>query len=333
MQAKVLFSIGTATIASLATFHLTRGQSLAALQPQASEIGISAAMEVSKKEEASQKHHHHIEEVPHSHDNLESIFASSKQQRRRATRSPLRRILRRTFTPTPTKVGVQPKAALAASIRPVFAQPDIKIKHQKIANETLLNAIPQKCQDTLKNFYVRYDNPKHRGLAGKSVMILDGNRPDKEFQALFIHESAHNVDLGCLTGTQASGRSMFWDEREMVYNDDPSIGFYQISWITAHVQRSNSHPQNFVSGYAAADVYEDFAESFTYFVLHNDKFRARAQKNPTLAKKYLWIRDNLFAGQAPHVATGKSHFTGRVPWDITKLDFDWHPRVDVAQGR
>ena len=52
--------------------------------------------------------------------------------------------------------------------------------------------------------------------------------------------------------------------------------------------------EDFVSGYALTNDYEDFAESLTMFVLFNEEFAQRAQKNEALKKKYLFLQDFVF---------------------------------------
>jgi hypothetical protein len=242
---------------------------------------------------------------------------------KRESDQPLRRII----TKAAASPAVIPKQRLIASIE----QADIQDAHKLIANEALMS-LPIKCRGTLKNFYVKYEKQKHRGLAGKSVMILDGTVPLEEFRALFVHESGHNWDLGCLTGTADSEKSSFSDGDEAIYKNDPSLGFYQISWITSSVQRSNSRPEDFVSGYASYDIFEDFAESFVYFVLQNDVFATRAQENAAIAAKYIWMKDVLFDGQVPQIATGKSVFKGKAPWDVTKLKYVWNADQVVARN-
>ncbi|MCA9370590.1 MAG: hypothetical protein KC680_01355, partial [Candidatus Peregrinibacteria bacterium] len=202
--------------------------------------------------------------------------------------------------------------------------------HKLLFNEAL-HVLPGQCQNTLQNFYVKYEKQESRGLAGKSVMILDGTvEKDDELRALFIHESGHNIDLGCLTGTKESGKSAFSDSDEPIYNDDPSLQYYTISWLTSGVQKSNARPEDFVSGYASYDIWEDFSEGFAYFVLQNEAFAARAETNAALAKKYAFFRDVLFNGEAPQVATGLSQYKGKAPWDVTKLAYTWHPEMHVA---
>ena len=284
-------------------------QSLAGLETLASREGIETASILSVKQENPE------------HAAFENVEV---RRRQRIAAQPIRYAVAK-VVPKPA-AAVTPKKRLLAAI----AQADAEDRHKQIANEVLM-ALPAKCRDTLKNFYVKYEKQKHRGLAGKSVLILDGTVPDEEFLALFVHESGHNWDLGCLQGTQDAGKSSFSDGDEPIYKDDPSLGFYQISWITSSVQRSNSNPEDFVSGYASYDIFEDFAESFAYFVLQNEVFAARAQTNATIAKKYAWFRDVLFDGQVPQIATGKSIYKGKAPWDVTKLKFVWHQDDVIAQ--
>lgn len=42
--------------------------------------------------------------------------------------------------------------------------------------------------------------------------------------------------------------------------------------------------------------YEDFAESFVYFILHNEAFLERSQSSSLLAQKYAFFKRYLFFG-------------------------------------
>lgn len=298
----------------------TQVESLAGSESIASSIGVTSASVLSTEVHEEVTHEDtHAHEYEHDHQALEEVIA------KRASDQPLRRVVTKAAAGTP--VAPKQRSALLASID----QPDIEMNHKQIANDVLI-ALPAKCRNTLQHFYVKYEKQKHRGLAGKSVMILDGTVPDSEFRALFVHESGHNWDLGCLRGTSEAGKSAFSDGDEPIYNDDPSLGFYGISWITSSVQKSNANPEDFVSGYASYNIFEDFAESFAYFVLQNDTFAARAQDNDALAKKYVFLRDVVFDGEVPHIATGKAPYNGREPWDVTKLAYAWHPDLTVAHA-
>ncbi len=205
-------------------------------------------------------------------------------------------------------------------IHPTIDKADINIRHRIIANE-VIQEMPKKCQNILKNFYVRYEPTESRGLGGKSTIILSGLVPDKEFRALFIHEFGHMVDLGCINGTALGKNTQYKDGKEIMKDDDPSIDFYQLSWLNSHTQKKGSKNEDFVSGYAQWDMFEDFAESFTYFVLHREVFIARAEKNEILAAKYNWFINNL----PPIYVNSKSEVTNihNIPWDITKLSYTW----------
>ncbi len=216
-------------------------------------------------------------------------------------------------TPTATKTGY-----LA-----VVDQPEIREEHKAIADE-VLRMLPTTCRNQLENFYVRYDNPEQRGLAGAHSVIVTGNVPPQEFRALLVHEIfGHIVDLGCLKGTAESGFSAFRDGKNPIYADDKSVSFYQISWLTEKVQRADTKAADLVTGYASWDAFEDFAETVTYYMLQEDAFRARAATNDVLAKKLSWLETNLFPRKI-RIAEGSSTWDGTtVPWDATKLPYAW----------
>ena len=240
----------------------------------------------------------------------------------RTIRNIPRRTVQRT---TPTLTAQVAPSPRVSTYHPAVDQNDIEQKHKEIASE-LLYSMPQKCQDTLKNFHVRYDNPEKRGLAGKNTIILTGNVSDQEFRALMIHELGHVFDLNenrsCLAGSPAAGSSEFKDGNDLIFRDDPSLSFYRISWASEKTKLADSSENDFVTGYAAWDVFEDFAESFAYFVLHNETFRERAKYNSELAKKYDWFVQNLFPNGVA-VATSEHTWTGKIPWDATKLPYVW----------
>lgn len=249
---------------------------------------------------------------------IDSSFALSKppvRPKRRTTQA-LRKVTETVHAAPSAKKRGPMQAAIAAS--------DATDEHKELVND-VLQALPAKCRNTLKSFYVKYTKQRSRGLAGKTVMILDGTvKNHNEFRALFIHETGHNWDLGCLTGTEESGRSAFYDGTEPIYNDDPSVDFYKISWLSSEQKRTDARAEDFISGYGSTNVFEDFAETFAYFVLHNDEFKRLAIDNESLAKKYLWFRDIVFEGKIPQVATGHTPYKENL-WDVTKVvGYEWH---------
>ena len=216
----------------------------------------------------------------------------------------------------------------SVGLLPVVNQEDIRVHHRKMADD-VLRSLPAACTDHLENFYVRYDNPERRGLAGKKSIILDGTVPDDEFVALLIHEFGHITDLGCMAGSKEIAPSGYKDGSEIIYANDPSVSFYSISWKDAKTQTTNSSPEDFVSGYAGWDAFEDFAETYVYYALQNESFRTRARKNPVLAAKYRWMSRNAFANTTK-IAEGNFVWEGRIPWDTTKLSYKWLEADELA---
>ena len=156
-------------------------------------------------------------------------------------------------------------------------------------------------------------------------MIVTGNVPDKEFMALIIHECGHVTDLGGLHGTDVSRPTMFADGSTPIYGDDPSAAFYEISWLSPVMMQPNMTDEDFVSGYAKSDPFEDFAESFAYYVLQQKEFARLAKQNPILRAKYDFMAKVVFVG-SPQIAEGTSKRGTRAPWDVTKLPYVWHAK-------
>ncbi|MDB4978489.1 MAG: hypothetical protein JWM56_675 [Candidatus Peribacteria bacterium] len=209
-------------------------------------------------------------------------------------------------------------ATVEPAILPVVNQPGIH-EDQKMIADTLLRLMPNNCAANLKSFYVRYDNPTQRGLAGKSTVIISGAGTLQEFAQLLGHELlGHFYDLGCLTGTPASGTSEFSDGSDPVYNDDPSLGLYRICFQSANVRNSRCKDSDFVTGYAKTDVFEYTAETINYRLFQRDAFRERAKTNPILAEQLAWadahmpVTEEIGKGTMPD--DGK-----KLPWDSTRI--------------
>lgn len=216
----------------------------------------------------------------------------------------------------------------ALSIMPAaLDHDDIPDAYQNLWSDTL-RSLPPDCQAHLRDVFVQFHKPNQRGLASAEAIILyagfDLARAYErdEARALFVHEFGHITDLGCLTGRSPEA-SAFVDGTEMIPVDDPSVGFYAISWLNSDSRQPGSRGADFASGYAAADPFEDFAETYAYFALQEPAFAARALENPILAQKYLWMKQNVFASGAPN-ALGLSAWDGAtVPWDVTLLPYAW----------
>jgi len=78
---------------------------------------------------------------------------------------------------------------------------------------------------------------------------------------------------------------------------------------------------DFVSGYAATNQYEDFAESFVFYIFHNATFADRALRSESIRQKYLFFANTVFARG---YFQGTDFSIGRVPsyvWDTTKIAY------------
>lgn len=211
------------------------------------------------------------------------------------------------------------------SLLAVTNQKDI-LPRQRLLADQVLRSLPHYCRDNLKNFYVNYDkNAANRGLGGESTIIIIGNVPDSEFRALLIHECGHVVDLGGLRGSVSSGKTNFYDGSAPIFGNDPSVAFYSIRWTTPVLNTPGTKDEDFVSGYAASDPFEDFAETFAFYALQQEAFQRIAAGNPILQAKYNFMQQVVFTG-TKSIAKGR-HVPGKkVPWDTTKLPYTWHAK-------
>jgi hypothetical protein len=142
-------------------------------------------------------------------------------------------------------------------------------------------------------------------MKGGDITLSNKIIKDGEFIQLFTHEFAHFLDIYILSSSTK--------------RSDPSQEFYAISWNNATTKRVGQGIGSFVSGYAATNQYEDFAESFVFYIFQNQIFLDRAMKNDEIRKKYLFFQTYVFRNRE-FVDTNFS--LGKVPsyvWDTTKI--------------
>ncbi|EKE29487.1 MAG: hypothetical protein ACD_2C00163G0002 [uncultured bacterium (gcode 4)] len=125
-----------------------------------------------------------------------------------------------------------------------------------------------------------------------------------ESMKVLVHELGHIVDLHFLPN--------LWDY-------DPSENFYNISWVSYNVKKKWSKMQDFLSGYALTNKYEDFAESFSFFVFHNEEFRSRSQKNLMIARKYNYFKKYVFIDSEFSNTSFEKLKIAHYNWDTTKI--------------
>lgn len=207
---------------------------------------------------------------------------------------------------------------------PIVDQASIHPEQQVIA-DTVLRKLPDLCRNNLKNFYVRYDNPEQRGLGGRTTIIVNGSEGKEEFAGLITHECGHVIS-GNLLGNPVTGASTFKDGGDIFAKDSPAAAFFAISWTTEKTAKKTNRKEDFVTGYASSDAFEDFAETFATYVLQRPSMEERALTNTAIAAKLEWMKTNLPLPEKL-LGTPLYKWDKKVPWDATRLAYIWNPQL------
>ncbi len=186
--------------------------------------------------------------------------------------------------------------------------------------ETVLSALPAAHARTVEQVILDYHPQAQRGLGGKRLVILGALAMEpEEMASVLVHEVAHNVDEFLLSSSTSAAASPFYDGPQALGEGDPSLDFYRLSWTDSHTLKKGVGNLDFVSGYAMSDPFEDFAETYLYYLLHNRDFQALAASSAILQAKYAFMRDRVFEGQVPDTGRGWVAVKSR-PWDATLLE-------------
>lgn len=117
-------------------------------------------------------------------------------------------------------------------------------------------------------------------MRNRSILLFWIKKLDyNEFSSVSIHEFWHYLDL-------------YFLKKQVV--TDFSDFFYNISWQDTNIIKPWLTQNDFVSWYAMSNKYEDFAETFTYYFLHNDDFLERTKSSDILKKKYDFFSKYIF---------------------------------------
>lgn len=184
-------------------------------------------------------------------------------------------------------------------------------------------ALPEEHRIHLKHLTLYFTETGTRGMAGGNTMILRcSNVTKEELVSVFIHEMGHIIDTGKMNGRKKAGKSKFKDFDRAIYNDDLSLEFYKLSWIDDKTLKKSSKKQDFVSGYAMSDPFEDFAETYNYYILHNQDFKILAKYNKVLKYKYEFMKNSVFNGQKYSVSDVSVLDTSLRNYDTTVLPYN-----------
>lgn len=188
---------------------------------------------------------------------------------------------------------------------------------------TVLTKLPADHIGSLRNLILDYDPETNRGLGGRHIIILRAvNMAPEERIGVLVHEIGHVVDLGKMKEVENTKQSEFTDGKKPVYESDPSLEFYRISWENDQKRKKSASNLDFVSGYALTDPFEDFAESYVYYVLHNKDFKSKTQTSEMLYQKYQFMKEKVFNGLEFNTGNYLTEGLNLRPWDITVLSYD-----------
>lgn len=157
-------------------------------------------------------------------------------------------------------------------------------------------------------FFENKIDTRWRMVRKKIKLFWFTKKKKEEYLSVFIHEFWHYIDIYFLK------KDIFWN--------DLSTKFYNISWLSTKTKKGDSRIWDFVSGYAMTNKYEDFAESFDYYVLHNKSFLEKTKKSKILEKKYnffkkILFKENEFCNENFSIEKKKDYYR-----DITKIPYN-----------
>lgn len=172
------------------------------------------------------------------------------------------------------------------------------LNHCKSLVYSTLKSLPPEPVSHLKHLTLNLSDKGRRGLGGGDQIVLRcQNVEDEELVAVLVHEMGHVMDTGVMSGNLFGGLSEYMDGAAPIYKNDPSLDFYMISWVNHKQKKETADELDFVSGYAMTDPFEDFAETYAYYILHGDEFKTLTKYNESIKKKYAYMREFVFDGK------------------------------------
>lgn len=181
----------------------------------------------------------------------------------------------------------------------------------------------QSLESVLSGIKLSAYQPDRRGSAWHTHVRFNTSKIDSwnEFFQVSVHEMIHIIDLWVVQWRSVFRNSDFTEFGKTIRaSNDPSIDFYQISRLNENTKKQTQWPEHFVSGYALKNIYEDKAETATFFLLYHDLFVEKAKTNPILKQKYNYI-NTLFGGSylQSWQEYSTAYDTRKNYWDVTRL--------------
>ncbi len=145
----------------------------------------------------------------------------------------------------------------------------------------------------------------------------------QEYANVLVHELSHIVDLWVVVWKSKTLDQNFTEFGKPAFSiDDPSIVFYATSWKSEKIRKKWARKEDFISLYWMTNPFEDMAEAWIAYKMHNAYFKVLALTNRYLYKKYQ-RRANIYWGKYifsdwRNAIKAKNNPDKRV-WDMTKL--------------
>jgi hypothetical protein len=169
------------------------------------------------------------------------------------------------------------------------------------------------------------DTLASRGAATHTTIRMNTSPLESfhEYRQVLTHELGHVVDLCGIHDSSNPKDQNFTEFGNEVFGiDDPSIAFYRISRESERVRKPWSRSTDFISGYAAKNPFEDFAEAHNAYLNHYSKFQTLATANPILQQKFAFMQalfDNDTFDILERPRSHGSDLSYRV-WDTTRWE-------------
>jgi|GEM_PF-2561078 len=214
------------------------------------------------------------------------------------------------------------KPVASAQILPFEIYTDGNLQTCKNIVSDTLSILPKDHVLGLKTINLTGKKMERRGYGGYgSIDLQCVDMDEMELIGVLIHEMGHITDIDFLIPREVNGTvSAFTDYNTPIPIDDKSVDFYSISWVNSSQMKPGAVKFDFVSLYAMTDPFEDFAETYTMYVLHGGQFRKMAEKNAALAEKYNFMKNNVFFGREFSNDSLYMNTAARI-YDATRLKF------------
>ncbi|MBT3349325.1 hypothetical protein HN954_01665 [bacterium] len=258
--------------------------------------------------------------------------AANTPTQTREIRTPIRKTSVRNFAATQTQLPWNGHF----SAKNFSANPNDRLELFEIRKNlrTVFLALPKTHTANLQDLEIRNEKNVSRGLGNGRKIILNTDSIDDadELISVFVHELGHAVDLGVLK-SGGGKHSKFYDNGWPVFENDPSVKFYEISWATAKTRKRGSERTDFVSGYAMYDCFEDFAETYNFYRMHGEKFRKAKKSSAPLRAKYNFMKTVVFDGVEFQTEKSGEKFVHGIIFDTTLLSIDDLENFEILARR